>query len=203
MEAGGSGPCGDKPCPEEKKDGVNVKGTGPSAGVNEKGEATVKTAGLNVDVVDKKNDSGQINIEGTLLGGKASGDAKITEKGVTLEGAASATTIGASFSGRIGTEENNFRMGFSVDGPSADANVALTGTTEEVKLGGGAMAQLAKQTVTLGVTINGYGLTLTGTVLEGGIGARAEVGADKSGFSARAAGEFLVGLGFSFEFKKK
>jgi RHS repeat-associated protein len=202
IEGGGGGPCGDKPCPE-KKDGATLEGSsGPDAGVNEKGQVYAHSAKLQVKGTEK-NSSNEVNIEGTLLGGNASGDAKLDGKGLTLEGEAHATTIGVSVQERIGTEDNNLTMGFSVDGPSADGNAALTANPNDVKIGLGGTAQLLKQTVSLSATIGGYQVALTGTAYEGGVGGKAEAHADSNGFGAKFAATVILGMGFSVDFKKK
>ncbi len=189
----------------EKKDGVNVSPSGPDAGTNAKGEVYAHVAKLNVDVVDKKNDSGEINIEATALGAKAKTEGSLDKNGVKAEGEASATTLGVAVQGRLGSERNNFTMGFSVDGPSADANAAFTIHSKEgVKVGVGSMGQLSKQTATLSFSIAGFEFKVTGTALQGAAGGTAEVHGNSKGFGAKVALAPVVGgLGLSFDFKNK
>jgi RHS repeat-associated protein len=199
---GGGGPCGNQPCPE-KKDGATLEGSsGPDAGVNGKGQAYAHSAKLQVKGTEK-NSSNEVNIEGTLLGGNASGEAKLDGTALTLEGEAHATTVGVSVQERIGTEDNNLTMGFSVDGPSADGNAALTANPSDVKFGLGGTAQLLKQTVSLSVTIGGYQVALTGTAYEGAVGGKIEAHADKNSFGGKFAATVILGMGFSVDFKKK
>lgn len=201
---GATGPCGDQPCPEEKKDASAkqqtpqtnepFKGSGPDAGLDENGNPFAYIAHFTMDP------NAGVHIEGTFVGVKGSGDAKLNSNGVTLEGEGSATTVNITLGGKIGSEKNNVVFGVSVDGPSADGNGAATLNTDGIKVGLGGTAQLSKQTGTVGFTVAGYQLKATATMLYGGVGGRGEVHSNSNGFGGKFVAAVVAGFGISFDF---
>jgi RHS repeat-associated protein len=167
IEGGGGGPCGDKPCPE-KKDGVQVKGSGPSAGTNGNGTASAHIAKVNVDA---KEGNQQVHIEVKVAEVKAEAKTEIKD-GITTQAGASATGLGYDANYQVGSDQNNAAGGIETKAGAADANINASATTSGIALGVEAGAYGGSAQGTGSVTLFGVTLEISGTLT----GASAHIG---------------------------
>jgi RHS repeat-associated protein len=203
VEASSKGPCGNKPCPEELKIGMNFVPFGPDAGINSEGEPYAHVAKIMAIGIDR-NDRHQPTVEGTLLGGEISKPKfGLNEKGLTANVSGEGSGVGVAVKGRIGTPETNITFGFTGDFAIAEGNASMNLNTSGIKTGAGGTAAWGKESIGVSITFAGFEVSVSGPVYQGGVGASSEIHANREdGVGIKGAYVALLGgMGFSFKAK--
>jgi hypothetical protein len=167
--SGGGGPCGDKPCAEQK-DGVTTSGPSASATSSVKGGSATATASASIAKVNVnvgggggENDYGEVKIQGTVGEAKAEAKAEI-KNGVTVKAGVSVKSLGYDASFRVGTEKNNGAVGIKTEAGSANASISTSATKEGVTAGAEAGAYAGKAGGTVSISVFGVKLEVKGEV---------------------------------------